>query len=89
MHWNFNMDEAPKGEMKLVKFGKNEREIHVPKKIIATDGHIVTVSNWLPPQDYRPVGRWNMFNADSPPIAWMPWPEAPVGKIQNGCENEN
>jgi len=78
MTWNFDMTTAPRGETKLVRrvIGKNEveREEHVPVRIFAAgaDGATVTPSKWLPKE-----GRWEMFTAAVPPIAWMPWPEHP------------
>ena len=75
--WNFNMDEAPRGNIRSVTriIGKNEvtTEEHVPDVIIAAgnDG-VVTLSRWLPKE-----GRWNMFSAKVPPLAWMHWPQHP------------
>ena len=75
MSWNFDMDEAPRGETRIVKrvIGKNEVEVaeHVPALIIAAGNDlVVTVSKWLPDQ-----GRWNMFSKNTPPRAWQPWPK--------------
>lgn len=78
MTWNFNMDEAPRGDVRMVtrKIGKNEvtTEEHVPALIIAAgNGDVVTMSKWLPKE-----GRWMMFTRDVPPLAWMPWPDHPA-----------
>lgn len=77
--WNFDIEAAPKGySEQRTRKGKDGTDVdythYVSVKIIAaaSDGKSVTVSNWLPEQ-----GRWNMFGKDSPPIAWMPWPEHP------------
>ncbi len=77
--WNFDMEAAPRGHTELrTRKGRDGTETeyahHVSAKIIAAaaDGVTVTVSNWLPDQE-----RWNMFNKDAPPVAWMPWPEHP------------
>lgn len=77
MTWNFNMEEAPRGETRMVKkiIGKNEVEIesHEPVQIIAAgNGGIVTQSYWIPKD-----ARWCMFTADVPPLAWQPWPAHP------------
>lgn len=77
MTWNFNMDEAPRGETIKVerKVGNHVVTIerHVPVNIIAAgNNRVVTVSQWIPDQQ-----RWNMFSKNTPPLAWMPWPEHP------------
>ena len=77
MQWNFNIDEAPRGEFREVtrNIGKNEvtMEEHIPVLIIAAgnDG-VVTPSKWIEKDQ-----RWNMFTKDVPPLAWMPWPTHP------------
>jgi hypothetical protein len=76
--WNFNMDEAPKGEMRKVQrtIGKNTVEVDqfCRELIIAAmpTGTDVTVSYWVPG-----VERWNMFTKYAPPKAWKPWPVHP------------
>lgn len=78
MTWNFNMEEAPKGRTETREYVQGaktvSRSVFVPDRIIAAsaDGVTVTPSSWMPDQ-----GRWNMFNKDTPPIAWQPWPEHP------------
>lgn len=80
MAWNFNMDEAPRGrtERRTKKDAKGnlvEYDHFVPDKIIAAGtGGVVTTSRWLPNEQ-----RWNMFTADTPPLAWQEWPEHPHG----------
>lgn len=75
--WNFDISAAPKGTYRTITRTIRNKEVtseeHVPEPIIAAgnDG-CVTVSRWLPKE-----GRWNMFTADVPPIAWMPWPKHP------------
>ena len=78
--WNFNISEAPRGH-----YETDEREVKgkvqtyqrfVPDKIIATDGTIVTVSYWIPPNEKR-AGRWAMFATGQEPVAFQLWPDAP------------
>ena len=70
MDWNFNMDEAPRGEVRSVsrKIGKNDVTVeeHQPVSIVAAGNNgVVTITRWLPgPQ------RWEMFSAKVPPLAW-------------------
>lgn len=86
MTWNFNMDEAPRGHFKKVTRTVNGKdrvqEKHVPEKIIATDGEIVTVSYWIPSSNKPPKhnGRWAMFATHEAPLAWMPFPKPPEAK---------
>lgn len=77
MEWNFNMDEAPRGELKVItrRIGKNEVAFqqYVGEQIIAAGSEgVVTLSRWLADE-----GRWNMFTKDVPPIAWQPRPAHP------------
>ena len=78
MGWNFNMDEAPRGSFRTVtrKVGKNEitADQFFPDQIIVADasGTVVTLSHWKPNE-----GRWQMFTAEHPPIAWQFWPDHP------------
>lgn len=79
MQWNFNIEEAPKGETVEVAVGNKGgvRKVHKSVRILAAadDGETVTLSNWLEGQQ-----RWNMFSKDRPPIAWAEWPEHPGTK---------
>jgi len=75
--WNFNMDEAPRGETRMVKrtIGKNEVEVakFIPAQIIAAgNDEVVTVSYWIPNEE-----RWSMFTKAVPPMAWQPFPTHP------------
>jgi hypothetical protein len=77
--WNFNMDDAPRGHFQDVtrQVGKNVvcSVVHVPERIIAAGNEgVVTVSRWLDAEK-----RWEMFTAEVPPLAWMPWPQHPGG----------
>ena len=80
--WNFNMDEAPRGEtrMETRQIGKNAVEVehHYPVQIIAAirGTKNVTVTRWLPKE-----GRWNMFTAAVPPLAWQPFPTHPEATL--------
>lgn len=78
--WNYDMNAAPRGQCETVtrKVGKNEVtvEVYRPVRIIAGGAcGTVTGSEWNPKRN-----AWSMFSADVPPIAWMPWPDAPVPK---------
>lgn len=71
--WNFNMSEAPRGHTETRMAKGKPYEAFVPDRIIAAgSGDTVTVSQWLPKGE-----RWEMFTAEVPPIAWMPWPKHP------------
>lgn len=77
--WNFNMDQAPRGEVREVTrvVGKHKTISvtleHIPVQIIAAGScGVVTLSRWLPVEE-----RWNMFTKASPPVAWQPWPKHP------------
>ena len=74
--WNYNMEEAPRSVEYTVKkqVGKTVKDVKKfeGRKIIATDGDIVTVSWYLPKED-----RWAMFATKQTPTAWQPWPDAP------------
>lgn len=79
LEWNFNMDEAPRGEWKTkrvkLKSGKFKQvPVYVGKLIIVagkTLGH-VTTSRWLEEDQ-----RWEMFTKNEQPLAWMSWPTHP------------
>lgn len=68
MTWNFNMAEAPRGNTRIVASGKDStREVHDRTIIIAAGAcGTVTLSYWI--DAWR---RWNMFNSEPGPIAWM------------------
>ena len=78
MTWNFNIDEAPKSYVEIAtKPGPKGADVEfkriVYRHIIAASScGKVTRSYWVPKD-----GRWCMFSVNSPPIAWMPWPEHP------------
>ena len=80
MKWNFDMTEAPRGRTEMVEktiAGKARQvEAHIPTKIIATDGEIVTVSYLIPANRYGPE-RWAMFATGQTPVAWQIWPDPP------------
>lgn len=80
MFWNFNMDEAPRGEFRDVTrlVGKQKIEVTKPEHfstaiIAAGSCGVVTLSRWLPSEE-----RWNMFTKASPPVAWQAWPKHPA-----------
>jgi hypothetical protein len=76
--WNYDMASAPRGEaVTSSRTGKDgPYEVtsfkHVKLFALGSSG-TVAVSKWLPDEQ-----RWEMFTKDCPPIAWMPWPTAPV-----------
>lgn len=78
MDWNFDISAAPLGhtETQTRKGPKDTSvsiEVHVPAFIIALGAcGTVTRSRWLPVS-----GRWEMFTAHNPPVAWDIWPVAP------------
>tara|TARA_R110002012_G_scaffold71048_2_gene182493 strand:+ start:240 stop:494 length:255 start_codon:yes stop_codon:yes gene_type:complete len=76
MAWNFNIDEAPQGRIekreKTVKGKPFVKEVFVAEPVIvASKCGKVIVTHCLP------NGRWSMFTADSPPIAWQHKPAHP------------
>jgi hypothetical protein len=81
MDWNFNMDEAPRGRTVSVtrQIGKNVvvgEEFFFDYIIAAGNDRVVALSRWLPKE-----GRWSMFTKDTPPVAWMPWPQHPEEEV--------
>ena len=68
--WTHDMASAPTGSYRTVPSGKEgTRQVHDPVEIIVAGAcGTVTVSRWLPDE-----GRWNMFTAEVPPTAWMPY----------------
>ena len=83
MTWNFNMDEAPRGrvveEETQLNNGKTVKRTKFVADLIwaASSCGMFTKSYWVPSENG--CGRWNMFTAVSPPIAWQPYviPEHP------------
>lgn len=72
MQWQ-SMESAPKGEWVERKCGeKGVTLAHLPTRIIGlmSNGDW-TVTYWLAGSQ-----RWNMFTADSPPLAWCIPPSA-------------
>ena len=71
--WSFDMTKAPRGKVKLVAAGKDGNGTRkVPERaevILASACGVVTVGYWLDAE-----ARFNMFTAEVPPIAWMPYP---------------
>ncbi|MEH3108926.1 MAG: hypothetical protein PGN22_02345 [Agrobacterium cavarae] len=77
MTWNTDITAAPRGKMVpttvKTKDGFKQSETYQREIIIAASRcGVVTKSYWIPDQE-----RWCMFSKDSPPDAWMPWPENP------------
>ena len=69
--WNFDMTKAPRGRFRVVPSGngKGTRRVFEPADIIVAGAcGTVTVAHWLDDQK-----RWNMFTAEVPPVAWMPY----------------
>lgn len=72
MDWSFDMSKAPRGKYRVIPSGPNAkgaRRVFERAEIIAASAcGIVTVSYFIPEER-----RFNMFTADSGPIAWMPY----------------
>jgi len=68
--WNLDMTRAPRGRYRIVALsnGKGTRKIFEPVPIIAAGRGVVTVTRWLDDQK-----RFDMFTAEVPPFAWMPY----------------
>jgi hypothetical protein len=70
--WNFDMSKAPKGSYRIISAGGKAnatRRVFEPADIIVAGRcGTVTVAHWLDDQK-----RFNMFTAEHPPIAWMPY----------------
>jgi len=69
--WNLDMTKAPRGRYRVVPSGdgKATRRVFEPAKIIVAGRcGTVTVAHWMDDQKC-----WNMFTAEVPPIAWMPF----------------
>lgn len=69
--WNFDMSKAPRGRFRVVALanGKGTRRVFEAADIIVAGAcGTVTVAHWLDDQK-----RWNMFTAEVPPVAWMPY----------------
>ncbi len=82
MEWNFNMDEAPKGDYVTTKRGETTTEVFKPVfLLLAAKPDLITKSYWIPEQN-----RWCAFTAPSgskqQPFAWMLWPEFPNKESQ-------
>lgn len=71
MSWSFDVTKAPRGRFRVVPLGtgKGTRRVFEPADIIVAGAcGTVTVAHWLDDEK-----RWNMFTAERPPIAWMPY----------------
>jgi hypothetical protein len=70
--WNYDMSKAPRGRFRVVSAGGKTdatRRVFEPADIIVAGAcGTVTVAHWL--DDAK---RWNMFTAEVPPVAWMPF----------------
>lgn len=84
--WNYNIDEAPKGEyverVTTTKDGKQKthREYESPFIWTASNCGKVIKSRWFPPNRYTKTGRWDGYSEGKPPIAWMEYfiPDYPL-----------
>lgn len=78
--WSHDMAKAPRGKYRVIPSGptaKGARKVFERAEIIAASAcGVVCLSYYIPEQR-----RWCMFDADHPPIAWMPYagPETVVG----------
>lgn len=73
--WNFDMSEAPRGQMKTVNGPKGNKVERFEKQgVIVMNGNgFVAKSYWIPESK-----RWNLFGATTQPIAFIPMPNAPA-----------
>ena len=70
--WNHDITKAPRGRYRIVALanGKGTRKVFEPVEIITASAcGVVSVSRWLDAE-----GRFDMFTAEVPPIAWQPYP---------------
>lgn len=80
-HWNFNIDEAPRGSMvqqpRTIRDKETTVTAFVPDRVIlATKCGKVIGSNFIPGDDKREA-RWEFLATGEAPVAWMLWPEHP------------
>jgi hypothetical protein len=80
MPWNMDMHSAPRGGYRLIPTaaGKSSRKVWERETIItASSCGVVCLSFWDPIRK-----RWSMYEASTPPIAWMPYagPETVTGE---------
>lgn len=88
MAWNFDISQAPKGHWVEADATRKGQPVKVKtykhvRIIAAGKCGVVTLSKWLPDSS-----RWEMFNEDSPPIAWMPWPDHPHSSALSSRRDE-
>lgn len=81
--WRSDFENAPRGrtivQTRIIKGEPRDIQVFVPEYVIlaSTCGKVIK-SHWLPDP-----GRWEFFNKDSQPDAWMPWPDHPAkGKVR-------
>lgn len=78
--WNLDMHAAPRGSYDVLpagKDGKGARKQFRRETIIAAGAcGVVNLSHYIPEER-----RWSMYDASTPPIAWMPYsgPEVVIG----------
>lgn len=80
MSWNFDISQAPRGEMVVFDSGRKDRfgepilheRFQAAHVILATKCRKVLKSHWLPDEE-----RWVMLAKGEEPVAWMAWPEHP------------
>jgi hypothetical protein len=72
MNWNYDMSEAPKGEVRKISLthGKGQREITVKVPVLISTGTEVISSFW---SDVR--GQWSGIGDNEEAVAWAAWPE--------------
>ena len=81
MTWNFDITQAPKGELRSYErtVGKNVVTVtryEAPTIIAAGNGGVVTFSQWNPKRE-----AWSMFTQGVPPLAWMLMPVHPHAEV--------
>lgn len=84
MTWNFNIDEAPRGntitEIVVVKGETTTRKRFVPDRVLVAspDCGAVIFSNWIPlAENGKDGNRWNNLGSKQIPLAWQHIPPHP------------
>ena len=82
MTWNFNIDEAPRGQIvehEVVRNGKTVKtKAFAPDRIMAASKcEAVFPTYWVEKEN-----RWSGFCKDEQPLAWQPYPVHPNFKEQ-------
>ena len=80
MSWNFNIEQAPQGEVEVVPVVQKDRTLNKrvfkPVKCWTASRCKKVFISWI-----LPDGRWNGYTKDSLPLAWkiLEQPDFPEG----------